>query len=86
MAVHVLNIALAGPVLPHIVRRAQSRAWPGVTPENEPMPRQGRCPSRSDAALGVMPWQELRSVNDHEWTASLVLIFEDQSSVCCLHG
>ena len=86
MAVHVLNIALAGPVLPHTVRRAQSRAWPGVTPENEPMPRQGRCPSRCDAALGVMPWQELRSVNDHEWTASLVLIFEDQSSVCCLHG
>ena len=61
-------------MLHHNVGRAKGRAWPGVMPEQERMPRQGRCLSRSDASLGVMPWQDLKSVNDHAWTARPVLI------------
>ena len=49
MAVHVLHIALAVPFLPHTVRRAQSRAWPGVAPKQEPFL------ARENARAEVMP-------------------------------
>ena len=42
------------------------------------MARHGRCPSISASSIAVMPWRDVRSVDDHALTARLFLICEAQ--------
>ena len=84
--VHLNSIDVVGGVLPHTVRRAKSRAWPGVMPKQAPMARHGRCPSISASSIAVMPWQDVRSVDDHALTARLFLMCEDPLVLSTLRG
>ena len=50
------------------------------------MARHGRSPSISASSIAVMPWRDVRSVDDHALAARLFLMCEDQSVMSSLRG
>ena len=50
------------------------------------MARHGRCQSISAPSIAVMPWQDVRSMDDHALTARLFLMCEDQIVLSSLRG